>query len=402
MDPPKKPRVELNKKQFWQFINRETKKYGLTVNDFKTRPHLLYMKSEYFRTWANRNITEPTKWPLKNGRTYNFIEAIHTDFPAADVDAILQTAPSNWTDSIISQREISEQRQTMDALNDADVNSLLAEMDVDEPMPSTSTDTVTKPSTSSQPSVASKFPKTKTNVGQDPNSKSKKRPAGTEHQDSPQKGKAFKKATSITGQQTTDLPPQSNPVGSQQVDTDRGPEHNTGGTLQGEAGNRHVQKKSSKFGLIEVMATVTKAYFFGFVSVAKAENFHKLLNIIYPSAKIFAFEYKEKLPSATRSIFFTVMKLNFNIGYKTLYNKFGNALDKLIYFYHVNFAWEDDDIVTATKEARELIQLHLCNNIPSLDWEILITAEENRSNYRKPEKATTKKLVWFTDESTKN
>lgn len=379
---------------FWAMIARETNKYGLTVEDFKTNPVKLYAKSASYRSWCHANIAEPTMMKISGGKRYDMINAMSELPDNHEIHGIMKSeAPSSWLDLVHNKMEVRKQNQELQEIYDNEFTEELT-----EEMPSTSTDTKKtdepppKKTKTEQPSVADKFPKTKTD---EPGKSGKKRPGGTTtDQDPAQNSKAPKKATSLTGTATSEEPPQLNPPGSQQIDTESGPEHNTGGTLQGESGNRKLQKKSSVFGLIEVMAPTnnTKTFFFGLKSEEAATNFVRLLNVIYPNQQLFTLKYITKLKVCELTSFFVIVKLSFNIGYGTLKSKVGKALDHLNYFWHLNFQWEQDEDNMRTR-LHELIDLHVVNQVASLEWDTLIQQEIDRKNFRKNEEAQTSTYV---------
>lgn len=389
---------KITAQAYWSMINKLVKKYNLTLNDFKTDPVKLYAVSPEYRSWLHKSIKEPSRMRLANNKDYDMLTAIANHPDKERLKKIMFTeAPKEWYDERVELASVEEQRALFEEFN--------SDWPMEEIEPSTSsvTDTNTKKpsSTTSEQSSSNKRPAeepipghpikativdqkgTKRQSKVDEHFDAKKpnvqRGKTTKHQDSTQVEQ--KKATSLTGTTTSQEPTQSNPTGSQQVDTPSGPAHNQGGTVQGEAGNRKVQKPERRFGLIEVMATKnTKTFVFGFKTPENAEAFLKLLNIIYPNQQVFTYKYTEQLSPCTRDVFFVLMKLSFNIGYTTLKNKVGTTLDNLIYFWHHTINWIDDHD-EMKKIAHEFIDLHVVNKVKSLVWEEIMEAERTRKAF---------------------
>lgn len=188
-------------------------------------------------------------------------------------------------------------------------------------------------------------------------------------------------------------------VAPMQVDTPEGNDPNQECPVQGETGTRKKQTKEGKyFGTLQVSTSledmvkrVTRAHVLLYKQPELAENIIELVEIIYPSSKVENFKYERKESVATVTHYVVILQLGFNIGYRKLKERFGNALDKASYVYNINCLPEDinaDAEETKTK-CEHFLNLCVKNDIPSVD----INAEIEREKLRETYNNTSEKMI---------
>lgn len=160
-------------------------------------------------------------------------------------------------------------------------------------------------------------------------------------------GSTKNKAQPITGSSssTTASPTPTTTTTQQQVATPSGPKQNTGGTVQGEAGNPQIQKQPKRhFGEIQVNMNA-EGLIFVYAEEDDTENCIYVVENIYPTSDVYnfrhEFECKEKhgkLDCYMNDVGYIVRnRLQFHILFTTLKSKFGGVIfENSVAFYYQN------------------------------------------------------------------
>lgn len=181
---------------------------------------------------------------------------------------------------------------------------------------------------------------------------------------------------------TAEATPVTGDTNKQQVETPRGPEHNTKGTLQGESGNRKIQKPIIRYGVIKVNMS-EQTYIFCFQSKDDTDNCCDVLDMHWPNIKILC--YSEKFNdisnhdfAVSTEYFICCVQLGFRINWTTLKSKLGEKILTDIKYFQRQTIKESMD---HPDEFKSIItgNLKVCfrNKIPSIDFNVEIEKENN-------------------------
>lgn len=202
-----------------------------------------------------------------------------------------------------------------------------------------------------------------------------------------------------------------------QVDTPEGNTTNTG-PITGEPGNRkHQQQPGRFFGQLEVTMNRlihSKTYTIIFKTAEFANDFIKLLDLVYPTVLVnnLQYEFKEYVEqlgvTKERIGFIVAVTMPFNIKYSTFFNKFGNALNghKIIRNYLLNIINKiltDEDKMRPlsdvdkytdkiTEEIKNQLDCMIHHEISGFDWDTEIKKEETNQSYSSVKKPVKRKL----------
>lgn len=185
-----------------------------------------------------------------------------------------------------------------------------------------------------------------------------------------------KQATKLktSGQQPTPQEPM-------QIDTPEGPELNTGGTLQGEAGNRKQQKLPGKyFGLLRVSSNMysnkqyCQTYICCYEDPTTAALLMDLLDVTWNNIDYTNFKYKEQY-------YVVIFELKFRIKYSTLKQRLGDTLTKTKYLTVRNMTQRINDTDDYKDHIIKMLDVLFLAKIPSIDIEDEISKELERSQY---------------------
>lgn len=167
---------------------------------------------------------------------------------------------------------------------------------------------------------------------------------------------ATSEAQSITG------------TSEQQVETTRGPEHNTKGTLQGESGNRKIQKPRITYGIIQVNMT-EQTYIFLFLNKEDTDNCCDVFEMHWANSKMLCSEINIKTYiGEEKCVFLCAIQLGFRINWSTLKDRLGvKILDDIYYFQRQTIHGDINDIDLFVDKIKKTLQVCFKNNIQSLD-----------------------------------
>lgn len=191
-----------------------------------------------------------------------------------------------------------------------------------------------------------------------------------------------------------------------QIDQPEGTDANTKGTLQGESGNRKVQKARGRyFGLLKVSKhpyfrrnMSNNTYIFCYIDERKASLLIELLDITWPNQNIYNFKYLmyDEQEELINTWYVVAVQLKFRIKWTTLSTKLGNCMKNVDYItlkrITVPFTEEDE----LRKEIQHILYtLHL-SNIPSVNIADEIKRESEYQVHNNNEASTSKKrkLTW--------
>lgn len=154
---------------------------------------------------------------------------------------------------------------------------------------------------------------------------------------------------------------------AQQVETSRGPEHNTKGTLQGESGNRKIQKPQKRYGIIKVIMA-DHTYIFLFNDKDATENCSDIFEMSWPSTKIFCTSINIKIAEKEDHYFLCAIQLGFRINWSTLYKRIGSKVfDDCTYLQRQIIKENMDNIDDFKLKIQGNLNVCFRNNIPSIN-----------------------------------
>lgn len=351
-------------KSWYNWLSRQLAKYNLTVNDFKENPYQAYIKSPEIRAWMNKTFTEqynkklPVKWFNK---ILNFHD-IFTDeewnlagntstIPKEDIEDIAEEGdplPDNAQELTPSKRQKTTHEPQAGPSRSNKPNTSKT---TTKHTASTATDTTPQKKQRINPTNTLK-PKTATKQGPSPDQTAQvKKTLGFQETDS-----TTTEAQPVTGSS------------EQQVDTPAGPDHNTKGTLQGESGNRKIQKPQIRYGVIQVNIDMSEqSYIFLFEEKDQADNCCDVFEMHWSNCKILCTTINiEKHSDKTYCL--VVIQLGFKINWSTLLDKIGSKIIKDIYYFQRQVIRED---FSNSEIFLDIVKknLNVCfrNNVVSLD-----------------------------------
>lgn len=173
---------------------------------------------------------------------------------------------------------------------------------------------------------------------------------------------------------------------NQQVQNPSGNDHNERGTLVGEAGNRKIQKKQVHWGKIQVsnMTSSNRLFLIGYTTEKGCLDFIGLLDFIYENAETYLL--KTECPDIDKEIittYWVILNLGFNIGYKTLKEKFGKSILDSVYLIqkNTNIPWGEED--TLIEYLKNGLTKCFANNSNLTTFNDLLEKEQNRPNLQR-------------------
>lgn len=196
-------------------------------------------------------------------------------------------------------------------------------------------------------------------------------PKGSHQGPSPDQADTVKKTLEFSKDTTTD---QAQPIqgsSGQQVDTPSGPDHNTKGTLQGESGNRKIQKPQKRYGVIQVnttnLDTMTEhSYIFLFLEKEQADNCCDVFEMLWSNCKIVC--QSINLEKREKPFFLVVIQLGFKINWSTLIDKIGSKIIDDIYYFQRQMIHENINNVDSFLDiVKRNLEVCFRNNVHSLD-----------------------------------
>lgn len=336
------------KHNYYAKINRNLKKYSLTINEFKENPSLLFVKDISFRNYVYKTFSphKPITW---YGKPYTWANNIPSKFYNTIENENIQ-----WFNDLIT-KDIFDDNED-DLFNQAD-----AETEISPPAKKSKTENSEETTDSSQ-TLQSDTTSASDTISMQSGSSSNKRPSESdtssankkpalENQDRKDSNSASTTnlATGIA-ENTGATKSQGNPTGSGEVDqdnaqqrqTERGNAHNERGTLQGEAGNLKIQKPLECYGIVKVKMNYNKFVnkVFVFVSDDKelSNDLTELMEESYENSDIYTHKiellnYNADICAKIKNFIYIVgWRLPFNIGYPTLALKLGNRYNKILSF----------------------------------------------------------------------
>lgn len=356
----------MSKYNWYAWLKRELTSCDITIAEFKNNPRDAFLKSKAIRKWLTTahkdNYNNEIRWYNK---PYKFSDHL-TDVEWHMDIGNLFNHPYQITFNIL--------------LTDTTTETPTTPEDIDEPRSSKEAD-----STSETQEEAPPTKKQRINPQQ-----GVKRP----NEDSESPLDTNKKVNPGTTDEAQ--PIAGNASGNNhQVDTPTGPAHNTGGTLQGEAGNRKIQQPIERYGVLQVIMNASNnhsptsaersnlTYIFCFDHKVDANDLADIVEMMYPSADIACKELEFDVKDEKFSYFITCVQLGFRIKYSTLQDKIGKTtVDSLKYLQRQPISVNMNNKDKFWEQINNNLNLCFRKELPSVHFATEIQKEQSYNSSR--------------------
>lgn len=353
------------KSAYYAKIRKSLLKYDISFSTFKSNPASLFLRDAKFRSYVYTKF-EPRETITWYTQDYRFSDNIPESFYNQ-----IKSENNDWYDLLVADNTDSTEEDSISEQNN---------------------------SSNSNQSASKKF---KPNQGE--------KRSNTDDTDLPNKKKQSDVEAGVSnvatpiGATNSDQK-QSNPTGQGEVDqskdqqlpTTSGNEHNTRGTLQGEAGNLKVQKPLERYGIVKVnMSSYNRNCnnnrVFVFISNDKTlcNDLVEIMEETYESGEIFTHTITDMPDNLNDNIktykYIIGWKLPFNISYPTISLKIGNRYNSVLTFTKQICTDEyDNDELNKILEHSVIVKFK--NDVQILRVsEAVAKAQADSDKYNKPE-----------------
>lgn len=376
---------------YYAKIAKTCAKYGLTVNDWKENPHKLFLVDKKTREYVYKTF-DPSRTISWFGKDYTWKDHIPTSFYN-----VIESEDLTWFHKTQTGLYQDNNEDDVEMVNVSDENNQFKKQKTSHESKTPESSATTS---ADKGSNKNQLPKTTSTDTEDKTANNKRPGSSSNTGDSTKRVKNTESSTThiatgiaeiktggntqsnITGPNTADqeeLP--------QQRETPSGPEHNTRGSLQGEAGNLKIQKPLERYGIVKVITNMNTMKKFNnkvflFISDNK-ELMNDLIELMYETYES-GNVYNHNLTALSEDIkqylkgyyYVVAWELPFNISYPTLALKLGHRYNKLYTFQKVI---DDFDKVDEILEQAVIVRF-------KNDTQLLTLAEmveKTQSDYKK-------------------
>lgn len=323
------------KKHHFAIMDQRCRAVGLTLNDYKRNPALLYSKEKEFAGYirSHFNYHDKVKW---------FNREIFWEDEFKKLDKIDDDDHLKW----IANKDITTEGNIMQK-NVLLIISFISdyEHNARDPIPIASTSNSNKRPADTE---------LERDNAKQPHKSGEKRPSSNLDVQEQTPKKLPKASTAV--KDITKAPTTSTTNGNtvpMQIDTPAGNSANTKGSVSGESGSRKQQKLSYFWGDIQVPTMTSYTFIHLFETKEAAKNMYEFVETVYDSADLRSFTSKGMSIrngdgdgwcqfDANKECYVVCVTLPFNIGLTTYYDKFSKGC-KMSQTYHIRIMQLLDD-----------------------------------------------------------